>query len=623
MPWLFFIGLLFPAILKCQVTTKVDSSAIGKDTSRIWQGTVQLTETGANSLLPLYNALDRFQLYQPIYQRAFFNTNLSNNGTAWQHLTSHPIFSNGFNPGFQTFDIYYLRLNDTKWYDCQSPFTHAIYFQGPKEELNFNLVHTQNIGKQVNVGLNFKRTASEGLYQHQALNHQSILLHSWIRPLKLPYQALVAAYYNNGLVNENGGLSTGGDSLFRAGAESNRQLLPVNLNNARQRIFGNGFLLRQTYDLNKKDDSIQHGFLRVQHNLSYQFRKFHYEDQLSNPGYYAFIADSSLTGVNYSYRALDNEIALLRLFSGEKSNSFEAKLYFRQQLIDFSSSVNTAANQYGLHSINHSTGGFASLKFNPKSGLRMQADYFLSGFNQGDTRFALENWNITAGGMRIETAINWNLQEVNYQMQHFVSNFGSWNFNSSKVSNLYAEGRMLTSNAKFYFAFTLRQLKGYTYLDIGGKPVQFNQAVNLLGAYLYHRLNFGKWNLYSRAQFQLNNQNALMRLPAVQLQESIFREGRIGGKTTWRVGIDIFAVSSYRPNAYQVYSGLFYLQDTYLNKSLFEADFYVSAKIRRALAFIKLENFNAGWGGYRVIPVPGYPLNDLALKLGLSWMFFD
>jgi hypothetical protein len=68
---------------------------------------------------------------------------------------------------------------------------------------------------------------------------------------------------------------------------------------------------------------------------------------------------------------------------------------------------------------------------------------------------------------------------------------------------------------------------------------------------------------------------------------------------------------------------MFYLQNERINNSLFQADFYVSAKIRRALAFIKAEHFNAGWAAYRVIPVPGYPLHDFNLKLGISWMFFD
>ena len=620
---LLLLLLMSPVALCAQTGNSADSSAIGKDTSRIWQGTFEMTESAKTGLSTLSNTLDRFQLYQPVYKYSFFNTNLSNNGTPWQDLVYRNTFSRGFDPGFHTYDIYYLRLTDTKWYDCESPFTHATYMQGPKEEANFGLIHTQNIRKQFNLGLRFQRIAAQGHYQRQALSHQSLLLHSWIRPDSMPYQALIAVEYNNGVCQENGGITPAGDTLFRQGTEGNRLLIPVNLDNARNRIFGNGFFVRQTYDLQQRADSIPRAFFRLQHSLRYQFRKFYFEDNLSNPGYYPSVFDSSLSAVNYSLRFWDNELALLRLLNGENKGAFEAKLYYRQQFVKLESSIELPENHFNLQSINQSAGGFITIKFRPEWGMRIKAEAFVSGFNAGDANIELEHWYVTKKGHRFEGGFLGFRQENNYQLQRFVSNFSAWDQQQNKQAELRLYGRLITVGRQLTVDLNVRQINGFTLMDQNGLPVQLTKAITLFTALANHRLHFGKWHLYTRLLLQQNNRNELMRLPLIQLQESFFREGKIGGKTSWRIGIDLFAVTSYRPNAYQVYSGMFYLQNERINNSLFQADFYVSAKIRRALAFIKAEHFNAGWAAYRVIPVPGYPLHDFNLKLGISWMFFD
>ena len=156
-----------------------------------------------------------------------------------------------------------------------------------------------------------------------------------------------------------------------------------------------------------------------------------------------------------------------------------------------------------------------------------------------------------------------------------------------------------------------------------GRPIQSNKTLNVLSAQLTQQINLRKWHLQSRLLIQQVNDESQIRLPLIQYQESIYREGLISKTTPWRFGLDVIGCTDFRANAYQTQSGLFYLQDTFKNKGLIQANFYVSVKVRRARIFAMMENVNAGINGMNAYVIPYYPLPDRLLKLGFNWVFFD
>ena len=52
-------------------------------------------------------------------------------------------------------------------------------------------------------------------------------------------------------------------------------------------------------------------------------------------------------------------------------------------------------------------------------------------------------------------------------------------------------------------------------------------------------------------------------------------------------------------------------------------DFFINAQIKTVRVFIKVDHLNSGMMGNYYILTPRYPMNDRALKLGVSWRFFD
>lgn len=608
---------------------------VSKDSSDTVADTIQplfsgpdLTETGGGNLQILKNTLDRFQFYMPVFRYSLINSNLSNNGTAWQNLNFNPYFTGGFDPGFHTFDIYYTSLSEVSYYDVRSPFTRAQYIQGPQEEINFRILHTRNIGKPVNFGINYQRIASDGILQKQSSNHNNLQLHAWFRPIRSGYQALVAAVYHNGICQENGGITAKGDSIYRSDSQTNFTLLPVNLTEASNKIFRNGFFIRQRYDFNKKnrDSADISRFFGIQHTFSYRYAKHTFADKLLNPAYYAEIFDSSRVWVSYEYRITEQETAILRASgSNDTSRKFHVdfKAFFKQQFVSNFMPFQVLEQSYNLKTTNQIAGGFLKFRSGRFVQISMSGMYVLSGFNKADfdakTLLNIgpaERWVIQLGGERYR-------QEADYQMQRFVSNFSVWNNDFEKIihTRLFAGFYHKKSNVDLQFSNHL--VNQFVYMGIQGKPDQMQERAQILQASADHRLHFGRWHLYSRALYQFCNKKEIIRLPEIQIQESFFYEGKLKGKTSYRIGIDFMAASDYLPSAYQPFSGLFMLQDQIKNKTFYQADFYISAKIKTVLAFLKLENVSSLWDREFRIPVTGYPLNRMAFKIGLSWMFYD
>jgi hypothetical protein len=610
---------------------KVDSSTIGRDKSRVDFIDLEASESGNRQMSKMDYSLDRVQFYLPVYRSQFINSTLGNNGTAIQDLNFKPAFNGGFNWGFNTFLPYTFELKNIQFYDAQSPFTEASYTQGGKKEAFFRIRHTQNIGKSFNFGVEFQRVNSEGTYVRQATAHSALLLNFWFRPGSERYQAFAGIVYHKGASFENGGITASGDSLFQTNTETNRQLYPINLEKARNKVFRNGFLLRQTFDLIRpssdssgirKDGAI----VRLQHTVQYNFNRHSYDDENPINDYYSTILDSARTFVDYYNTQWENEFALLKLSSqadSSKKMHWEAKAFLKQQAVHSQMDIQINDTIQNFKTINQSAGGKFVYHIRPSLKIHAQAEAFVSGFNSGDITIFAAMEVKPSKGLRINVGIENIRQEAVYQLQHFASNFGSWDTSFQKISINRIFGEIEVEKLNLHLRISNQIIGNWVLLAQSGRPIQSDKTLNVLSAQITQQINLRKWHLQSRLLIQQVNDESQIRLPLIQYQESIYREGLISKTTPWRFGLDVIGCTDFRANAYQTQSGLFYLQDTFKNNGLIQANFYVSVKVRRARIFAMMEHLNAGINGMNAYVIPFYPLPDRLLKLGFNWVFFD
>ncbi len=610
---------------------KVDSSTIGRDKSRVEYIGLEASESGNRQMSKMDYSLDRVQFYLPVYRSQLINSTLGNNGTAIQDLNFKPAFNSGFNWGFNTFLPYTFELKNIQFYDAQSPFTEASYTQGGKKEAFFRIRHTQNIGKSFNFGIEFQRVNSEGTYVRQATAHSALRLNFWFRPGSERYQAFAGVVYHKGASFENGGITASGDSLFQTNTETNRQLYPVNLDKARNKVFRNGFLLRQTFDLIRpasdssgirKDGAI----VCLQHTVQYNFNRHSYDDENPINDYYSTILDSARTFVDYYNTQWENEFALLKLSSqadSSKKMHWEAKAFLKQQAVHSQMDIQINDTIQNFKTINQSAGGKFVYHIRPSLKIHAQAEAFVSGFNSGDISIFTALKVKPSKGLRINAGIENIRQEAVYQLQHFASNFGSWDTSFQKISINRIFGEIEVEKLNLHLRISNQIIGNWVLLAQTGRPIQINKTLNVLSAQITQQINLRKWHLQSRLLIQQVNDESQIRLPLIQYQESIYREGLISKTTPWRFGLDVIGCTDFRANAYQTQSGLFYLQDSFKNKGLIQANFYVSVKVRRARIFAMMEHVNAGINGMNAYLIPYNPLPDRLLKLGFNWVFFD
>jgi hypothetical protein len=610
---------------------KIDSSTIGRDKSRVDFIGLEASESGNRPMSKMDYSLDRVQFYLPVYRSQFINSTLGNNGTAIQDLNFKPSFNGGFNWGFSTFLPYTFELKNIQFYDAQSPFTEASYTQGGKKEAFFRIRHTQNVGKSFNFGVEFQRVNSEGTYVRQATAHSAIRINFWFRPGSERYQAFAGIVYHKGASFENGGISAVGDSLFQTNTETNRQLYPISLDKALNKVFRNGFILRQTFDLIRPSPDSSGirkagAIVRLQHTVQYNFNRHSYDDENPINGYYSTIADSARTFSDYYNTQWENEFALLKLSSHpdtSKKMHWESKAFFKQQVADVWIGIPVNGTDFNLKTINQSVGGKFVFHLNQALKIHAQAESFIMGFNTGDISISTNLEVKPSKGLRINVGIENMRQEAVYQLQHFASNFGSWDTSFQKISINRIFGDLEIKKLNLNLRISNQLIGNWVLLAQTGRPVQSDKNLNVLSAQLTQQINLRKWHLQSRLLIQQVNDESQLRLPLIQYQESIYREGLISKTTPWRFGLDVIGCTDFKANAYQPQSGLFYLQDSFKNKGLIQANFFVSVKVRRARIFAMMEHVNAGINGMNAYVIPYYPLPDRLLKLGFNWVFFD
>ena len=192
--------------------------------------------------------------YELIFKRTPFFASLGNPGLAYKDLLFNPIRKPGFGFGIHTFDAYLYDDPTTEYFKLSETFTELIYAIGPKKEQMINAkLHTKII-PQLTIGADFRYVFAPGRYQRQKSDNKSLALSTQYYTRSKRYGVLANYLYNKVYVYENGGIKY--DSLFEQNIETDRFVIPVNLNSATNFIKQYSFLVNQFFNIQKKDRKI-------------------------------------------------------------------------------------------------------------------------------------------------------------------------------------------------------------------------------------------------------------------------------------------------------------------------------------------------------------------------------
>ena len=277
---------------------------------------------------------------------------LGNVGTAAHSLLFNPNLKPGFDAGFHAFDIYRLKISDTRFYQTTRPFTELGYLIGAKGEQMINVVHTQNIKPNFNMALQYRLINSPGEFQNQNTNHSSYRLNGNYQSRNKRYTVYGIYLVNNLNASENGGLQR--DTLLGDYRYTNRFVIPTRLSgdsNLLRNPFNSKittgnvynektFLLRQQYDfgqsdsINVNDSTVIRLFyprFRLQHTLTSSKNQYEFRDNYFGArkltfyqGYFGYqdttISDSVLSRDAWSH--LQNDFSIISFPEKNNLNQF-------------------------------------------------------------------------------------------------------------------------------------------------------------------------------------------------------------------------------------------------------------------------------------------------------------
>jgi hypothetical protein len=622
-------ALLSATFLTCSVLCAQKPSTPSRDSAISEFCTMAITESGMPQMQTWQFSLNRMQQYAPWFGKQYFNTSTGNIGGAFQNLVFTPAFDRGIHAGFRAFQPYAFNLEDVLFYDVKAPLTHIFYVQGSQKESVLNLLHTQNIGKTLNLGFEYKRFNSEGFYTRQTSAHSALRGHLWYRSKNKRYQALAAGVYHKGIAQENGGINALGDSLLQAGNETNGKLLPINTLFARNRIFQNGAMLRQTFAFARtpSDSTRKSGsFLRLQHTFLHGFQRHTYEDAQPDSTYYSTIYEPLRKQTAFTVQRFVSETALLRLNTGANTDTLghvNAKVFIRQQWMVVNSIQTINAMPVLWDVLNQSAGGFIAIN---RLGLNLKGDaeYFFSGYSAGNFSAVLNVLKKWPNGRIFKLDIEHFKQNPDLQEMQFVSNFGSWNTNFQPVTLSRVRSGISGLPASTTFFTSFQTVSNYIYFNNNIQPVQVNRAIQVLSFTLENRLKWKKLNLQSSLLAQYSADADILRIPLLQFNENLFFEHKArNAGTIYRVGVDVTGATAFNARSYAAFAGVFYNGSYNQANPFLQADVYVSVEVKRARFFGKIEHLNNLNPDASLILIPYHPLPGRSFKLGIAWTFFD
>lgn len=610
-----------------------DSSEVSRDSARVLLFKADVLHRRRIQKVPLQKNLDGYHRHHPVFRREAFNSSIGTIGQAIHPLSLDLYAPFGFQYGINPYGIFALSHHDADYYEAQSPYTEAFYVIGTGQEQFFRLIHTQNVNANWNFGLHYQRVTSNGFLSRERTNHTAFRVFSSYFSDNKRYRLLFSASANDLRAQENGGITPLGDTLFRDNIEQNRAILPVRLTGASNRSLQNGFVIGHHYQFTSDSSSFS---LSAYQHLSYDYHRFSVEDNARPDDFYPIIFNPSMLSTDHYLRKWNQESGLKLGLSNNVKDSLPIYQQFRfavgREWSDvymkfpvfhvgfpesgpFSNDTLVRNNYFNL---------YYDLNYAEK--LRLSSAYrqMLTGANAGDFLFTNDlKWDINRR-FALDAALHLQNREQFYFFNHFSGNHSYWLNNFNKSQQLSLQMGVLIKAWGLRVGLSQSTITNPVVLNTETLPVQLPGQVSVSAIHLHWRNNWRKFFFERDYVAQLVTGEDALRLPNFYGRYGIYYKTYFKSKTEVRFGVDAFLISGFTPMRYVPYLGQFSLQNEYDSPIIYTGDVYLSAYLKRARFFVRMEHFNEGIiGSYNYIVTPGYPLSDRVFKIGLSWMFFD
>ena len=593
----------------------------------------------------------------PVYRNTIASEWLGNLGLPSQSAIFYQRKETDFTGDFlfrHTFYDQYIGASDALFYNTKRPYSNITYASGgltDQEEDHITAGLSMNATSKLNFGIFADYKYGRGSYYNQSTDDLNGYINGSYRDKK--YSIYFLAGLNNFKQFENGGLLN--DSLINIVDEAVN--IPVKLSNTWSEYNSFYFWVNQQYHIgydkqNPNDSEISEfiPLMTIGYTAKYEYSRKKYYERSITDGFYENNFYSDFASKDTCSQHFFKNVVSLTFNEGYKKWMFFGlrafvEADFEQNRLQVMDSIFVATDEaeptltLGLDTLCRvhnqtlvSVGGeLFKRKGNTQYGvlgkvLLVGRDNRLAFDINGDfsTKIKLkEDLNLHIGALGHLKSTT-----PSYFTEHYYSNHYIWEnkFNNTWSARGYGEIAIPYKYCGVKLGAGWQGLKNYIYFDKNAMPTQDNEHfIQIINADL--ELNLSAWLLHwdNKVSFQYVNEPSIVPLPMLSAYSNFyFRHSFLKDDIfTIQIGVDCRYNTAYYANAYMPATGVFYLQDETLvgNYPLMNA--YINMHLKQFRVYLMCYNLSAAFMDSTYFTVPGYPLNPIMFKFGLSWNFYD
>ncbi len=606
-------------------TTLVDSSKTGV----LFDYTIARVEyfigSDIDNFKKIDTSLNNFQKFNPVRRSTFENTYLGNLGSPYYSRWFELDREIGFDYGRHERDLYLFDIDELKYYRNNVPFTDLYYVTGSDAEQLFHITHARNIGKDINISLDFDKIASEGYYQHMKNEYTNVALKGWYKTPGGKYAVYLGGIYSQNKSDENGGINN--DTLFNYPnpdlAEPYRYEAFTEWKNWQGQMMQQyHFGKTKSYVINDSTNgtyfvpavALTHTF--GLHNYYYLF-----EDAEADQSFYGFIfseadtlRDQSDVDGFYNRFSVGSEKFKTVAKDSLVATKFNWEIFGLQQYHELS-------DQSGSYIYNNLIAGVSvggNYIFDSLFNFKIKGEYDL------ETNDYEGVFNLKFPGLPLNPSITFmNATYSPTVMQNHYYGFDNrWELDQEKIQ--YSKMGLTFSSRSIGFRLDLSYEIANDYIAYP----YFTDELNLKIAKVLLNQNFtlNNFHLNNSLGLQLLNESSL-DLPGLLANISWYYENHLFKSALFfQAGVDAWYCSEYGIHAYDFVTGSFFYYNPYQvpgGKNFQPViDVFANFDIRTFRFFLKIDNVAQGLFNKGYYEAPFYPMQPRGFKLGVDWFLF-
>ncbi len=551
------------------------------------------------------------------YNTLTFNTRQNN---------SVPLF------GARAKHFNYKTNSDINYYEVPTPWTRLTYKTAFSQGQMLDAFFTVNLSKQFNFSIAYKGLRSLGNYQNSLTSTGNFRVTSNYKSKNDRYKAKAHIVMQDILNQENGGIKDADIENFVSGQAEflDRSIFDPNFENAESMLKGKLFYLDHSFDILKKNDSLNNNRLSVINTVSLEDKNFLFSQ--TTPAT-AFFGDSFTSTINDRVTLENFETALGLRYS----NNILGELMFAVNYTNINYGYDSVvlfpgetipnrikSNFVGVEAAYSKT--YKGFSIEGKGGLNLSDEFVGSYLNAGINLKLFDDVSLSG-------AININSRLANYNYLLYQSDYINYNWHNFNDNINTQQLSFSIKSQKFFNAdLDISNIDNYTYFNLEDQvdgvniiaPRQSDKPLQYIRLKVQKEFRLGNLALDNTLMYQnVVSDEDVLNVPAFIARNTLYYSNQLFKKAmTLQTGITFNYFTKYNMNGYDPLLAEFYTQNETKLGGFPRLDFFVNVKIRQTRIFLKAEHFNSSFTGYDYFSAPNNPYRDFTIRFGLVWDFF-